>query len=274
MIRLHRERSQQTVRSGFRGSTRIRRERELLERRLQDQKPRSRVWKSAKDQLKVESGGKCGYCEGKAAHVAHGDVEHYRPKSVYWWLAYCYDNFIYSCQICNQTYKGAHFPLLGTALAPPNLPADASDAFLDQLAGTLAPDPLDSATVQQFGALAAGEKAEIPDPYFLDPEELFSWRADEVLGEVEIRPRDGSPRAQQAFLAARNFLGLNRDELKRWRWEVYGIAESLAQALQSDALEDELEERIKSRLRRMMSVEGEFSGMVRFLVRDTLGLAL
>jgi hypothetical protein len=89
MILLRRERSTQAIRAGFRGQHRVQRERELLRRYVTGQKPRPTVWKAAKDQLKIESGGKCGYCEGKAAHVAHGDVEHFRPKSVYWWLAYC-----------------------------------------------------------------------------------------------------------------------------------------------------------------------------------------
>ena len=121
MIKLERERTINTVSRGFRGQLRINRERELLDRKLAGTKPRSSVWKGAKAQLKAESAGKCGYCEGKADHVAHGDVEHFRPKSIYWWLAYCYDNYVYSCQICNQTFKVAHFPTQGAALPPPSL---------------------------------------------------------------------------------------------------------------------------------------------------------
>jgi hypothetical protein len=44
----------------------------------------SNVWKVAKPQLKLESGSKCAYCESPTDSVAHGDVEHYRPKSKYW----------------------------------------------------------------------------------------------------------------------------------------------------------------------------------------------
>lgn len=43
--------------------------------------------------------GKCGYCETKNRQLA---VEHYRPKSEYYWLAYSWDNLLYSCPICNS----------------------------------------------------------------------------------------------------------------------------------------------------------------------------
>ena len=73
------------------------------------------VWKAAKPQLKLETGGKCAYCESPTDTVAHGDVEHFRPKSKYWWLAYCYDNYLYACQICNQVHKGDEFPIHATS---------------------------------------------------------------------------------------------------------------------------------------------------------------
>jgi uncharacterized protein (TIGR02646 family) len=71
--------------------------------------------------------GKCCYCEAAFTHVAHGDVEHFRPKAGwvqdkeplnkpgYYWLAYDWDNLLFSCQICNQTHKRNHFPLLDAA---------------------------------------------------------------------------------------------------------------------------------------------------------------
>src|SRR6266436_4482916 len=76
----------------------------------------SNVWKELKEQLKQLSHGKCWYCES-SAHRIIGDVDHYRPKgqikhyppdrtvpdlSGYWWLAFCWRNFRYSCEMCNR----------------------------------------------------------------------------------------------------------------------------------------------------------------------------
>ncbi|MEM9558495.1 MAG: hypothetical protein AAGC60_29855 [Acidobacteriota bacterium] len=275
MIRLERQRTAAAIKVGYRGQNRIRRERELLDRHLAQEKPRSAVWRGAKDQLRSESGGKCAYCEGKAEHVAHGDVEHFRPKSKYWWLAYCYDNFLYSCQICNQSHKSNHFPPHHQPRLPePALPPTPRPADLDDLAGTLAPDPLDTTAVDQFRSDCRAEGAHLLNPYEEDPEALFAWRADSVLREVELVQRDASSGSAAALEAAETFLGLNRDELKRWRWEVYETAETLALTVLSGRLQPALRRRIEDKLQRMMSTEGEFAGMVRFLVRENLGLAL
>ena len=67
--------------------------------------------------------GKCVFCEAKVRHIAHGDVEHFRPKAGYdqghtfnrngyFWEAYSWENLYYSCQICNQVYKKNRFPVL------------------------------------------------------------------------------------------------------------------------------------------------------------------
>jgi uncharacterized protein (TIGR02646 family) len=80
--------------------------------------------KSVKEQLIAEQHGKCFLCESSFRHVAHGDVEHFRPKGGfqqadgdalgkpgYFWLAYDWHNLFLSCQICNQTFKRNLFPL-------------------------------------------------------------------------------------------------------------------------------------------------------------------
>ncbi|AXH09327.1 TIGR02646 family protein [Malaciobacter halophilus] len=44
---------------------------------------------------------KCAYCEKKLLDTdLH--IEHYRPKSVYYWLAYSWDNLLLSCGQCNR----------------------------------------------------------------------------------------------------------------------------------------------------------------------------
>jgi len=80
--------------------------------------------KSVKNALRHAQHGKCAFCESKFAHVAFGDVEHFRPKGGYhqkagkpletpgyYWLAYEWSNLFASCQLCNQRHKKNLFPL-------------------------------------------------------------------------------------------------------------------------------------------------------------------
>jgi uncharacterized protein (TIGR02646 family) len=53
----------------------------------------------------------CAWCQCDL-QVFPGDVEHFRPKSLYWWLAYDFGNYLLSCSNCNRR-KGVSFPLLG-----------------------------------------------------------------------------------------------------------------------------------------------------------------
>ena len=65
--------------------------------------------------------GKCGYCEISIPSSEYGIIDRFRPhngvrdnkeyfKNLYWWLAYDWNNHIYSCQECSQ-YKANYFPL-------------------------------------------------------------------------------------------------------------------------------------------------------------------
>ena len=66
---------------------------------------------------------KCAYCE-QYKNGDFGCVEHYRPKGGYdlgsgtplqqpgyYWLAYDWQNLLFSCSECNTSYKRNHFPL-------------------------------------------------------------------------------------------------------------------------------------------------------------------
>src|SRR5690606_33652023 len=41
---------------------------------------------------------KCAFCEQRV-EMTH--VEHYRPKAIYYWLAYSWDNLLIACHHCN-----------------------------------------------------------------------------------------------------------------------------------------------------------------------------
>jgi len=275
VIQLARARGEQAIPTIFRGPDRRDTERALLGLRAAGKGPNSDVWKQAKPQLRIESGGKCAYCEGKAAHVAHNDVEHFRPKADYWWLAYCWDNYTYSCQLCNQKFKGANFPIGGPHLVPPALPQGATPQQIEALVGSLGPDPLDVTAVKAHRKLLKPENAGLPDPYDpgKSPEKLFVWFADPLIGEVEIRARGKGKKAKAAFAAVDKYLGLNRQELKMWRWQTYETAQTFVELL-IEPLSPGGRAKVEKQLTKMMSVNGEFAGMVRYLVREVNGLPL
>lgn len=57
-------------------------------------------------------GESCAYCQGLLTRTSDsGDAEHFRPKSVYWWLAYDFSNYLLSCMACNRYVKKEEFPL-------------------------------------------------------------------------------------------------------------------------------------------------------------------
>jgi hypothetical protein len=179
-------------------------------------------WKDAKTQLKQESHHKCAYCEANTAVVAHGDVEHYRPKSKYWWLAYTYDNYLYACQICNQTYKGDHFTIGGIEMPEPAIPPALTEAHVANYIGHLSPDPLDAAgqvSVQTFEAAHYAEKAHLLNPYLDNPVTYFAYSADDVLKEVKLVPTQ--KKYTDVVKAAEEFYGINRPELLSARYQVF-----------------------------------------------------
>lgn len=268
MIQLTRVRTAQAIPAGFRGAKRLERNQELVDAfhaGAFDFKPA--IWKAAKKQLKKESSGKCAYCEADTSVVAHGDVEHFRPKSVYWWLAYWYENYTFSCQICNQSFKGDKFPVHGTAMAHGGL---ANLAMLN-------PDPFTEASgmpYADFDAAHAAELAHLPDVYRDNPETFFKWKADSVKKTVRLVPRTQSAVDKRAAAAAETVLGLNREELLGLRWSVFEDLDAFRAALEELPPAGAAAAKVRKRIKAMMENRGEFAAMVRYFVRDEWALVL
>lgn len=282
MTKLERLRTAAAIPAAFRGAGRIERSLELIQGHIAGTLEfKSTVWKMAKPQLKLESGGKCAYCESPTDTVAHGDVEHFRPKSKYWWLAYCYDNYVYACQICNQVHKGDEFPIYGSGgpWAGPALPATPTSAALATLAASLTPDALDLAAghaLDKFLLEASKEKAGLVDPYTTDPDPLFKWIANDTLKIVTLAPASNKVAAKRAFAGAEESYGLNREELKRTRWKTYAdliVMKDSLRAFEAAGIEPALQQRIRDQIRAMTKVDAPYAGMVRYFVA-AFGLAI
>jgi uncharacterized protein (TIGR02646 family) len=234
-----------------------------------DFKPKKRqVWGKAKPQLKTESFSKCAYCEADTAVVAYGDVEHFRPKSEYWWLAYCYDNYTFSCQVCNQVHKGDKFTVNGTRLPAPQVPHSlpTDSAQLESLLASLCPDPVITTDVA-IGQIYSAEDADLINPYVVNPEEYYAWKAIPATEEVWLVPKTKSQRSVRAVKAAEEILGLNREELLRLRWNAYDEIETLALAIQEGTFTDEQKRDLLIRIKRAAGNDRPFAGMKRFFLR-------
>ena len=90
--------------------------------------------KAVRKALAACHSGKCCYCETWIpTPYAHSHVEHWRPKSSsrqgrddkniwpgYYWLAYDWDNLLWSCFFCNSANKNDLFPLVNPTMRARN----------------------------------------------------------------------------------------------------------------------------------------------------------
>src|SRR5262249_35826825 len=139
-----------------------------------------------------------------------------------------------------------------------------------ELADGCGPDPLDDSSGlsrAEFLEAAAREAAGLIDPYAEDPEPYFCWVADSVQKEVVCRAAAGAtPRGLKVFQCCGELLGLNREELRKWRYRTYERLELLVACLGED-LTPRTRARILQQIGRMASPYSEFAGMVRYFVR-------
>lgn len=97
------------------------------------------VWRDAKILLKPIMMDKCWYCETPNPR-SDNSIDHFRPKSVYWWLAFDYENMRFSCTYCNSRRvdkvggtsggKQDKFPIFGTSACGPEDSKEAEEAVL------------------------------------------------------------------------------------------------------------------------------------------------
>jgi uncharacterized protein (TIGR02646 family) len=97
------------------------------------------VWQELKPVLESIMNKKCWYCETKNFRSDNA-VDHFRPKSRYWWLAFRFENLRFSCTFCNSRRidelggtdggKGAEFPIVGVLAKGKADSLDAEEAVL------------------------------------------------------------------------------------------------------------------------------------------------
>lgn len=291
MIRIQRQYDTKGIPAGFRGVRRVAKQRLLLDVLHTGTTPdqlsfATSTWKPAKVSLKREAGGKCAYCEAPAAGrvsketknkgglVAHCDVEHFRPKDLYWWLAHNFENYLHSCQVCNQSFKSNQFPAAVRLTAPFTVTGAETSAQLNAMADQMAPDPLNPTDRTAWEAVIAAENADLADPLHEDPEMLFKYHADSVVCEVSIKPRASFGRNHDRADATIKVLGLEREELRHARHDVYQTTNVLREVLADTGIKAATRTLVENELARLMAANQPFAGMVRYFVKQVWQLSI
>ena len=120
----------------------------------------------------------------------------------------------------------------------------------------------------EFLRAAKKEKPYLVDPYVEDPEELYGWEADPVLNEVRVTARTNRIRATRAIRAAEDDLGLNREELRRCRWQNYEVLRTLAEVIERLHADQATAKAVAAaQIRAMMAPDREYAAMARYFVQ-------
>ncbi len=274
MIPLTRVRTLTAVPPSFRGAKRVALNLALLKMRIAGELDGptaelwdSTIWKEAKAQLLRESSGKCAYCESPATVVSFGDVEHFRPKSRYWWLAYCYENYLPACTICNQRFKQDFFALgpKGKAWAGPLIKQGMTEAQLSELAKTMTADPVtdsEGMPMKKFMSTLKKERALILNPYFDNPASYLAYLPILATKEVLVVPKKTTYKA--IVEACDKFYGINRQELRDERFRHYSVYMTYKYILQATGLSEQLRSSVARRIAEMTGGSFRYTGMIRY----------
>jgi len=226
---------------------------------------RSSVWKVAKLQLISETKHKCAYCESYFTSVSYGDVEHFRPKSKYWWLAYSYVNYAASCQLCNQKYKKAVFNTKNNRTKGPNVKTTTRESTLRRMANFVSPDPLsaDESDFETFANKHSRERPLMIDPYIDDPVDYFKYEINDLTKEVTIESLSDRASIKRVAEGAIALVGLNRKTLLTRRYEAL-VLYRIMREFNEDANSNRFKEISEAGLSFLRSDSSEFTGMYRY----------
>ena len=275
MIELKRIRTAPPVHKNFYGAKRVAVNLKLLKQKRAgeldtggEKKWDSSFWKESKAQLLAESNNKCAYCETPTAVVDYGDVEHFRPKSRYWWLAYSYENYLPSCAICNQKYKKNEFKLTTDALRQmgPAIDAAMTDAELKVLAPRLTVDPVNNTAgqdLQKFISDHQAEKALIINPYFDDPSVYLAYQP--ILANKEVVVVPTKAKYKKVIKACEDLFGINRQELLDLRFQQYCFYMTFRHTLADTGISANTRAMSQARLTQLGSGKSAYAGMIRYL---------
>jgi|HubBroStandDraft_3_1064219.scaffolds.fasta_scaffold180820_1 hypothetical protein len=280
MIRLTRVRTTPPIHKNFYGAARVAANLALMKKKrdgelesASEAKWDSAFWKKAKKQLLVETSGKCAYCETPTSVVDYGDVEHFRPKSKYWWLAYSYENYLASCAICNQKFKSDDFLLRNenSKMPGPIIHTDYTDERLKQMAAMITVDPVTSnegMPYEIFEDQIQSEWALLVNPYFEDPEEFYAYTPIIETQEVHVVPT--KKEYKDVVRASEDLFGINRTELLNLRFQWYCLYMTFRHSLADPGITSNTAIMNQNQINNMKKGNMPYTGMVRYLETQQL----
>jgi hypothetical protein len=196
--------------------------------------------RSVKKSLAAIQNFKCCYCETRFLHSSFGDIDHFRPKAAvrqsrtdpesipgYYWLAYDVANLLFTCEVCNRSYKRTLFPL-----------ADPNRRVRDHTSDLASETPL------------------IINPRSVDPTAHIGFR-----GEYPY-PLNGSAFGEATI----SCLGLDRETLNDARREHLELVRALWIISQLDAAEVPEADVAKEKIVRLCDPEAQFCAATRACV--------
>lgn len=282
MIPINRTRTETAILPKYRGKKRVKYNLELLQQRQEILNGTrvsfefKKIWGDAKTQLMLEAHYKCAYCEKKIdttgenqRESSFSDVEHYRPSSTYWWLAYCYENYLFACEICNRSYKNDKFPILNSPQIEPKLTRITPLTQLNELASRITPDSLNQKKGKRWSYFHDSHISERPfilNPYY-DANILgnfFGYEADDILREVRMFVLPHIANASRYENAINDDLGLNRISLRQDRYDIYEQYRLDKDYLALPNIPVELRNRTNQMIQRMQQANYPYSGMIRY----------
>jgi len=208
---------------------------------------------------------KCAFCETYYDASGYLSIEHFRPKSIYWWLRTEWSNLLPCCMKCN-TSKGNKFPLLfGQLNASP--PYNAQQAL----------------DIKQFRAdHLLDEGALLLHPELDQPDDYLAFGID---GQLKALDEDGKGHLSIEVYGL-NRLGLIKDRkeaMKKFRKEVmenlsdivvfsnfYADNQDRISEDQRQIISDKIKEkkdRIQSAIRLSQQAETEYAFVGRYMTR-------
>ena len=149
---------------------------------------------------------KCAYCERKLLDSPK-HIEHYRPKDIYYWLAYSWDNLLLCCGSCNSA-KGKRFATLNSKVEYD------SESFKNIHGLGKSYDRIEKPLFENIHGLGKSYD-EVEKPLIVNPEQddVFKLITFDVDGKIDST----NDRVHHTIYKACN---LNREELIKLRLEI------------------------------------------------------